>query len=611
MLNIQIGDLVLPTRFVVSDNITEPMLGVEWLRCNQMTWDFAKDILIINGKVFHLIPGEKTGSCRHVVATEKVIIPPRSQAIVPGKDEMSRMYGEPDDGVWTTEVSELENGVNLARAILPARLDDLPILVLNVSNESCEINAETVLTKLSLATCAGNSAESALTADEGDRSYKHMSKLHEGVDDRVSEEQRVEVIKILREYADVFSTGEHDLGETTLAAHQIDTGDARPIRQTMRRQPFHLLDKIDEYVVKMVEAGVIEPSCSPWTSNIAVVSKKNGSLRFCVDYRKLNSVTRRDAYPLPRIDSCLDALSGAQFFSAFEMRSSYHQVPMDIKNADKTTFIVRTGTYRFRRVPFGLCNAGSTFQRVMDLALNCLNFNMCLVYLDDIIVYSSTVEIHMICLRKLFDRLRAVDLKLKPSKCSLLRAEVSFLGHVVSGEGVSTDPGKIVLVRDWPTPGDVKEVRSFLGLASYYRRFVPTFAEIAAPLHALTAKNKLFEWTSDCDRAFVRLKLALISSPILAMPNDADPFLLDTDACDVSIGAILSQIQSGVERVIAYASRSLSKPERNYCVTRRELLAIVCYTETFRHYLLGRQFVIRTDHSALQWLRTTPEPIGQ
>jgi len=210
------------------------------------------------------------------------------------------------------------------------------------------------------------------------------------------------------------------------------------------------------------------------------------------------------------------------------------------------------------------------------------------------------VEEHLLRLRKLFDRLRIADLKLKPSKCSLLRAEVNFLGHVVSGQVVATDPSKIELVRDWPTPCDVKEVRSFLGLASYYRRFVPTFAEIAAPLHALTAKNRQFDWALNCDRAFMRLKSALISSPILAMLNNTDPFLLDTDACDVSIGAVLSQVQSGVERVIAYASHSLSKPERNCCITRKELLAIVCYTKTFRQYLLGRQFVIRTDHSALQ-----------
>jgi len=245
-----------------------------------MTWDFAKGILIINVKIFHLVPGKGTGFCQRVVATEKVTIPARLQAIVPGRVEINRLYANADDNVWTTEVSELENGVNVARAILPERLDNLPILVLNVSNESCEINAETVLTELSLATCGESNDESVLTANEGDRSYKHLSKLLEGNDERVLEEQRVELIKILREYADVFSTGEHDLEETSLAAHQIDTVDARPIRQTLRRQPFHLLDKIDEYVIKMVEVGVIEPSCSPWTSNVVVVSKKDGSLRF-------------------------------------------------------------------------------------------------------------------------------------------------------------------------------------------------------------------------------------------------------------------------------------------------------------------------------------------
>jgi len=166
----------------------------------------------------------------------------------------------------------------------------------------------------------------------------------------------------------VFSKNELDLGETPLAKHQIDTGDTRPIRQTLRKQPFHLLDKIDEHVKEMIKAGVVEPSNSPWTSNLVVVKKKDGSFRYCVDYRKINSVTRRDTYPLPRIDACLDALSGAKLFSAFDLRSSYHQVPMHENDADKMTFIVRTGTYRFKRVPFGLCNAGSTFQRVMDLA---------------------------------------------------------------------------------------------------------------------------------------------------------------------------------------------------------------------------------------------------
>jgi len=563
VMNVKIGELVLPTRFVVSDNINEPMLGVDLLRSNRMIWDVAKDILLINGKVF------------------------------------------------LDEVSELRNGINVACAILPERLNDLPILVLNSSAQPCEIQADTILTELSLADCGGGNDDEVLTTPDGDRSYLHLSKLLEGVDDDVTEDQHNKLIQIVRKYADVFSKGKLYLGETSLAAHQIDTGDARPMRQILRRQPHHLLDKIDENVQSMLEAGVIEPSCSPCTSNLVVVTKKDGSLRFCVDYRKLNSVTRRDAYPLSHIDECLDALSRSRYFSAFDLRSNYHQVPMDMKHADKTTFIVRTGTYRFRRVPFGLCNAGSTFQRVMDLALNRLNFYMCLVYLDDIIVYSKTVEEHLVQLKKLFDRLRPANLKLKLSKCHLLRAEIKFLGHIVSAEGFSTDPSKIEAVQEWPVPKNVHEVRSFLGLTSYYRRFVPTFAEIASPLHALTMKNKKFDWTTQCEHAFNKLKNSLISSPILAMHNDKYPFLLDTDACDVSIGAVLSQVQEGVERVIAYALRSLSKPERNYCVMRKELLGIVCYTKAFRQYLLGRKFVVRTDHSALQWLRTTPEPIGQ
>jgi len=284
VMNVKIGEWVLPTRFVVSDNITEPMLGVDWLRGNRMIWDFAKDILMINGQVFHLIPGEKSDSCRRVVAAEKVVVPARSQAIVPGRVEMTRMTSDANDGhsVWTTEVSELRNGVNVARAILPERLDNLPILVLNSSDQACEIHADTILTELSLAQCTNENNEEILTSPEGEHSYLylHLSKLLDGIDNDVSDNQRSELIKTLREYADVFSKCGLDLGETSLAAHQIDTGYARPMRQTLRRQPHHLFDKIDENVQDMLKAGVIEHSCIPWTSNLVVVAKKDGSLRF-------------------------------------------------------------------------------------------------------------------------------------------------------------------------------------------------------------------------------------------------------------------------------------------------------------------------------------------
>jgi len=211
------------------------------------------------------------------------------------------------------------------------------------------------------------------------------------------------------------------LGETPLGLHRIDTGDARPVRQTLHCQPYDLVPKIDAYVEGMCKAGIIEPSSSPWASNLVVVKKKDGTYRYCVEYRKLNSLTKRDAYPLPPIDACLDTLSGSTWFSTFDLRASYHQVPMHPDDADKTSFVTRTGMYKFKRVPFGLCNAGSTFQTVMDLAVRGMNFDLCLVYFDDIVVFSKTLEKHTRRLELLFERLRLAKLKLMPSKCNLMQ----------------------------------------------------------------------------------------------------------------------------------------------------------------------------------------------
>jgi len=409
---------------------------------------------------------------------EDVTVPARSKAVVLGRIEMSRTSPESADSVWTTEARQLRTGVMVARAVIPPRLNEVPILVLNLSRVPLMIRSNTLLSELSIAQCMEEGRDDPVDTNKA-TGFKHLAGLVDGVDVSLSESQRTSLLEILHEYADIFTTGELDLGSTTIAQHRIDTGDALLMRQSLRRQPWHLLDKIDAHVSDMIKVGVKEASCSPWTSNLVVVKKKNNSLRFCVDYRKLNFVTRRDAYPLPRIDECLDGLSGARYFIAFDLRSAYHQVLMHSDDADKTNFIVRTGTYRFKRMPFGLCNAGSTFQRVMDLALNGLNFNMCLVYIDDIIVFSATIEKHMERFKLMFDRIRTANLKFKASKCCLLRTEVSFLGHVVIGEGVSTDPNKIKSVKKWPVPQDVKEVRSFLGLASYYRRFFPSFAAIA------------------------------------------------------------------------------------------------------------------------------------
>jgi len=262
-------------------------------------------------------------------------------------------------------------------------------------------------------------------------------------------------------------------------------------------------------------------------------------------------------------------------------------------------------------MPFGLCNAPSTFQRLMELVLAGFRWEICLAYLDDVVVFGRTWEEHLERLRLVLTRLQVAHLKLHPKKCQFFKQSVCFLCHIISNNGVGTDPAKISIVANWPTPANISELRSFLGLASYYRQFVHHFAEIAAPLHRLQEKGSAFQWTESCNVAFETLKRKLISTPILAFPRPSDPFVIDTDASECGIGAILSQCQDGVERVIAYGSRSLTKAERNYSTTRKELLALVYFLKHFRCYLLGSPFVVRTDHAALRWLQEFKHPEGQ
>ena len=409
----------------------------------------------------------------------------------------------------------------------------------------------------------------------------------------------------------MFSLSELDLGEATTVQHRIKTIDCTPARQPLRRQPMLYAETVDKHIDEMLKASIIEPAQSEWASNLVLTKKKDGTTRCCVDYRQLNERTIKDSYALPRIDECLDTLKGAVWFSTLDLRSGYHQVAMHPGDADKTAFVTRRGMFRFRRMPFGLCNAGATFQRLMDVALAGLNYECCLVYLDDIMVFATDAETHLSRLRKVFEKLQAVNLKLKPSKCSLLQKEVSFLGYIVSPAGISADQSKIESVKNWPTPNKLREVRGFDGLCSYYHKFIQGFSDIAAPLHDLTKKNQPFVWSQKCQAAFDELKQRLCTAPVLSLPANEGTYILDCDASDHGIGAALHQIQDGEEKVLAYGSRLYGKCEKNYCVTRKELLAVVFFTKVFKQYLLGREFVLRTDHAALQWLQRTPEPIGQ
>ncbi len=347
---------------------------------------------------------------------------------------------------------------------------------------------------------------------------EYLQPLMEGVSEDLTLRQREELAAAIYEHRDVFSSGPTDMGRTGLVKHTIGTGDQRPVRLPPRRLPIAKQEIEKEEVQKMLDRGVIGPCQSSWASPVVLVTKKDGTTRFCVDYRKLNDVTKKDAYPLPRIDDTLDALHGSMYFSTLDLYSGYWQVEMDQRDIDKTAFVTRQGLFRFTVMPFGLCNALATFERLMELVLKDLNWKICLIYLDDIIVYGAGFYSALDCLKTVWRRIREANLKLKPTKCCLMHAQVPFLGHIVSRQGVGVDPSKTEAVEEWPTPTSVKDVRAFLGLASYYHRYIPGFSTVAAPLTNLTRQGVDLVWDDACEGAFQTLKAALVDCANTDLP---------------------------------------------------------------------------------------------
>jgi hypothetical protein len=439
---------------------------------------------------------------------------------------------------------------------------------------------------------------------------KPKSDLHLGP---LEYHQQTQFQKLLKDYVDICAQSQTQIGRTNIIKHRIITQDAVPISQPPYRcNPKHK-QFLQEEVIRMEQQGLIKKSASPWASPVVIVDKKGGDKRLCVDYRKLNAITKADVYPLPRIDDMLESFGNATWFSTLDLASGYWQVAMDTQDIEKTAFITPFGLYEFLVMLFGLAYAPGTFQRLMNRVLQDYLGKFVSVYLDDVIIYTKgPLETHLDHLRQVFETLRCANLKIKLKKCYFCFPNIHFLGHVVGREGIHPDPEKIEKIRNFPVPTNLTQLRSALGLFSYYRKFIKDFSKIAKPMLTLLKKETPFNWTEKQQRAFDYLKGRLIQAPILTYPDFEQPFIIYTDASGTGLGAVLAQIRDDEkEHVIAYASRSMNQAETNYPITDQECLAVVWAVKHFQHYLGLKPFTIVTDHSALKWLKTSKLPKGR
>lgn len=428
-----------------------------------------------------------------------------------------------------------------------------------------------------------------------------------------------QALDLLIQYDDIFSRND-EYGRTDLITHRIITEDGLPIRQKGKPINPVLQKDLQHQIDKWLEQGVIEPSQSPWSFGLLAVPKKNGRLRWVIDFRALNARTVRDSFPLPNIEDNLARLAKSKVFSGVDGTGAYHVIPIDPRDRMKTAFSTPMGLYHFRTMAFGLMNAPASYCRLMQMVFEGIPSSVALNYLDDSAIHSIDVPSHLKALAMVFEAHRKAGLMIQPAKCQLFRKEIEYLGHWITADGIQPLQDYIKDVTEWPEPNTAATLRTFLGKISYYRKFIRHFSHLAAPLYTLLCKDvvpekgQVLTLTKEAQNSFLKLRKALTEAPILAYPDfeSEEPFILDTDWSHDpgAIGGVLSQVQQGHERVISYGARKLTKSERNYSSNKGEILAAIHFIRHWRYYFQHRPFVLRTDHIALKWLKTMDEPKG-
>lgn len=413
--------------------------------------------------------------------------------------------------------------------------------------------------------------------------------------------QRQDLLQVLTGFEATFT----DIpGTAKLPEFSVDTGDKGPTTAKPYNMPLMYVVKAKEELHNMEELGIIVPSISKWSCPVICVPKPNGDVRLCMDYRRLNQITSQDVYPLPNIEHLVQRVAKARFITTMDLTKGYYQLPLRAEDQYKTAFVMTIGKWQFTRMPFGIMNAPAWFQRQMDHILRQLNRSD--AYIDDVCVYSNTWEEHINDLRDTLECLRSVSLTVKLSKCCFAKATVQYLGHIIGGGRIAPVEAKVMAITDYQRPVTKKQMQRFLGMAGYYRRFVPGYAESAAPLHDVTGKKApvQIKWTPERDKAFKQIKQALGEATILVAPDYQQPYLLKTDASGIGIGAALEQQKDNVWRPVAFFSRKLTPVEKRYSASELETLAIIASIKHFGVYLRGAQFKVETDHKALEYIKT-------
>ena len=544
--------------FLIVDGLNgDAMLGSDFLAKYGVKLDFEKKTLRIGKMMVQLKPQRIERHVSSLVrAKNRVYVAAQTAVECPAYVNRIEMVDQnclihPLDNAPT--LSEDPGLVVMDVVAKPDKHRRVPVRIVNMTNHPYVIEHGQVIAyaqNLDEAEMEEMESEAVeTTAAHFDDTVVNPEDPLEKVDlNHLTSEQKTQLERILRDNSDLFAQSDADLGQTPLTRLNIDTSGAAPVSQAPYKTPFSQRKYVEEQIRKMEEAGIIRQSISPWASPIVIVGKKDGSKRFCVDYRRLNKVTKANSYPLPLIEDILASLGGAKYFTSLDLRSGYWQIPMEEESIEKTAFCSFMGLREFLVMPFGVKGGPASFMSLMDKVLDGYKYKFTTAYLDDVLIYSRTFEDHLDHITKVFQRLREARLKMKAEKCEFLKSEVQYIGHVVKPDGILPNPEQVSAIRNMAPPTNAKGVRRIIGMCSFYRRFIPHFAEIVKPLTALTKKNGIFIWTDKCDEALDKLKQALTTAPLLTYPDVTQPYRLYTDASDHAIGAVLVQIQDGWRR---------------------------------------------------------------